>query len=986
MWLLEVCPTLARSRYNTTSQRLTLPALGHIVLTEIITYNQYRANPQRYPGIPNPSLSGRDQSPRYGGRRLAHGKVTKTPKTSGRPPKRRKADEGLSPTQEPAQTQEPIPTPFMLRTLANQDLQSSLTDGSSDRPHPTAVPDHHVQLSLEVPDVPSHDDMNIQTPSIMSYRSGEIAEMFPPSLIASARLQEPLNDISACIEKAFPNADKPIQEVRVEVSWDLTRYCRTCLDGPKDLKDFKAALTVSGTVDKAYATTCAEYMQQFWPEAEWDLLDLIYKAIKSDPDEPTGMFCLLPKRLHSTDRSLDYESTNGKLKICLDYIAEDEEAKMLPDQEYTGGVGIVTVDGSRADLISIAQQMAWLGACFRTPRLGQLDYSDVSFFQKSSTSFSLELQELRPIEVDKLCWYPMFVNTVLAFGFPAPPRNGEKGVELPFELMTALGRIWYPKEFLNGFVLKGYSTALIPVSRYGTSIQWHYVSKPDRLTMEELETLHPEVLVDLDPDSIMRPEMRMFLGLYKTAVINLGTEGSGYDRIQKSQAPVEKGKPVFARELTISLGLSKFVSGVVGTKVRVPAPMHPNITMDDRILDELLRASRFKPMLLFDLDTRRGWIVPELSGILHLLHTWASDSTGPPRFSSSIPHARISRRGGPAAYHAIFKQRSLLLQEASGNDSPLYLIDAARQMCKFLSFLTDAAKKQKEEVFPRSSYLYGWDFIEVARKNPDGRRMVEAKICRALKTFLANPDMVVLMGKNLGQPIRPLQPNALCASWTPVPHHRDFVVVSVPLIEHLTESRHGEANCPRIAEKQYCTRSPQGKLFEPCVWDDKHHCNRVQQIGSHPPDPQSYPLFSTGGNGAILFGTVKNEKKIPCTPYDGNDDISIPFDLVDPRENDEYDSSLDDNMPATQTDTGGGAERTVQPNHRLGATQRPRLPSPSRSTATPAGDSPFPISAEFLTNERLAHASAALNPPPRHHGHPQRPSRKQRGPSQLPEC
>ena len=58
----------------------------------------------------------------------------------------------------------------------------------------------------------------------------------------------------------------------------------------------------------------------------------------------------------------------------------------------------------------------------------------------------------------------MFQSFVIAIGFPIPNREHQKGIELPLELMLTLGRVRYPVDCLESVVLKGHSTALIPMS------------------------------------------------------------------------------------------------------------------------------------------------------------------------------------------------------------------------------------------------------------------------------------------------------------------------------------------------------------------------------------------------------------------------------------------------------------------------------------------------------------------------------------------
>jgi hypothetical protein len=80
---------------------------------------------------------------------------------------------------------------------------------------------------------------------------------------------------------------------------------------------------------------------------------------------------------------------------------------------------------------------------------------------------NLILDYLRPIanpesELES-CWHQMFKDFVIATEFPIPNRENQRGIELPLELMLTLSRVRYPVDCLDGVVLKGHSTALIPM-------------------------------------------------------------------------------------------------------------------------------------------------------------------------------------------------------------------------------------------------------------------------------------------------------------------------------------------------------------------------------------------------------------------------------------------------------------------------------------------------------------------------------------------
>ena len=117
-------------------------------------------------------------------------------------------------------------------------------------------------------------------------------------------------------------------------------------------------------------------------------------------------------------------------------------------------------------MIGVGQQLAWLSAVFRIPNEGKFARSDFIICETPDFNvFNLKLPQLQDIEaIPQACWHPLFLNGVLAHGFPIKPRDGEVGVELPFEAMTFFAGIIGPMEYKRGLVLKGFSTIIFPKS------------------------------------------------------------------------------------------------------------------------------------------------------------------------------------------------------------------------------------------------------------------------------------------------------------------------------------------------------------------------------------------------------------------------------------------------------------------------------------------------------------------------------------------
>lgn len=94
-------------------------------------------------------------------------------------------------------------------------------------------------------------------------------------------------------------------------------------------------------------------------------------------------------------------------------------------------------------IIDIAQQVAWMAAAFRTSDCNRVQYSKVAICYETGGSSDFNITfAIEPLsKEEESCWFPLFLNPVIAFGFPIRERHNEEvGLELPIEMMVALGR------------------------------------------------------------------------------------------------------------------------------------------------------------------------------------------------------------------------------------------------------------------------------------------------------------------------------------------------------------------------------------------------------------------------------------------------------------------------------------------------------------------------------------------------------------------
>jgi hypothetical protein len=341
--------------------------------------------------------------------------------------------------------------------------------------------------------------------------------------------------------------------------------------------------------------------------------------------------------------------------------------------------------GSLDDLIALAQQLTWLTACFRISSTKILSYSETTMALSTSNIFTIRTGPLTPCSNKPgACWHSMFNGCVIAGGFPIPKRGDHHGVELSFTFMAPLGRIWYPKEYLDGVVLKGFSTILVPTSISQDGVQWHFIGHDDKrkeISMAEVKK-HCGVVVEHVPMEELAKK-RTFVGYCPEVHIHLGTRDSGFEQIEappRTLADDAGRELLFSREVNpiLSIPGMGILGGSMGAKLQLPNSKLSELKQDDAFLEDQIFNAKRSAAILYDVGTKTGWLVPELSVILHLTHFWASQRPDHSELVNILPFSQPSPDGAVASYEAILKSKDDPLQSNEKRDTVIYVGDRIR--------------------------------------------------------------------------------------------------------------------------------------------------------------------------------------------------------------------------------------------------------------------------------------------------------------------
>jgi hypothetical protein len=532
---------------------------------------------------------------------------------------------------------------------------------------------------------------------------------------------------------------------------------------------------------------------------------------------------------------------------------------------------IFEAEGTTEEVVEIAQQLAWLGASLRHSPDDGLMNSEAQVNTVLTTKAVFEITfTMSPLNKNESsCWHSLFTGSVIAKGFPIAERGQEIGLEIPLKMMAALTGVRHAVEYEGGILLKGYSSAFLPVKRYKDSIQWHYIENDEdvRLPYWAVEARCPgrAILEEVSMDSLKNT--RAFVGWWGTTETHLGTETANYENIDWS-ASDQVGRPLKASGAT--LGFQQILTGEVNFSLGArDGKLHIERKGP---YQRIVQCAARSPVVLYDYCEKRAWLVPSSAVILHIARTrhyrnpYMQDGK-----KVTFPSANPSTSNHRAAENVLVEQApfKLCTQDDLGNQD-YCLQDLVRDIWSYLESLLDKNVKKEATADPElrgtmRDLLRGWEFMDlVDDRSPF--RLKESYIEKSSGgwTQLARDiDAVVLFGSGFEDIIKPNEESmeGLCHVWKRVPKGKDYLTASVPMMNQLYEQA-GSKLSRKYLTSTHLRWHQGGKLWERC--ESSHpfscSCSRLQQVVSdcftqlgRISDPS--PLEE---KGAVIFGQASH--------------------------------------------------------------------------------------------------------------------------------
>ncbi|KAK5053922.1 hypothetical protein LTR84_001884 [Exophiala bonariae] len=622
--------------------------------------------------------------------------------------------------------------------------------------------------------------------------------------------------------------------------WDLVSYMQEHYDNGIE-QDLGATTVLTGNADNAYLCSIQTYIKHFWRKWPRVLIDAFNRALRG--------------RGTSTEEG-------QKLSIVID----------LDDRT-------VRVEGSHVFILNMAQQLAWLVAgCRVSP--GGLWQSRVNITceeildwgQYATFAITHDISQVDPAAWCG-CWNPLVGDSVVVRGFPIPLRTSkQKGLELTFELMAAIGDVPIAVQYAGGYVLKGRSVLFYPVSRESDWVQWHVVLNPvGRISYQDIDRMHGlQRLTSETLDQQGITSTRIFLGWTPYAASSLATKSYQYSRVTYSKTGPPSGTQMNMKGG--SVGFSYFAIATVNVELRKRSSPYYNPS-DQEYYDNLLDMAQELHVILYDAEPvgGRAWMTDGEHIILHLILHRAKqpkkhhydEGTIEMLLPAYAGHADSVRKAMLHNMNVILKSDKSTID---GAIKPLYFRRVVHELYKTLEGLQafNQAYASPEGVQVSKTWKHsirGFEYMRLLygkRRSQCKERFLE-KTSGHWAVLAKDLGAIVLCGSGLGEVIESFALSPTCSSCKTAPRGRDYLVAQIKHLEDLFEESGAKDDHAKLTPsgiRWHEASRPFQQCPAPNSSSESCSCQRVQELwpgnavglvvvpGKLPPD------------GAVIFGQV----------------------------------------------------------------------------------------------------------------------------------
>ncbi|CAJ0554667.1 Ff.00g131800.m01.CDS01 [Fusarium sp. VM40] len=592
-------------------------------------------------------------------------------------------------------------------------------------------------------------------------------------------------------------------EMTYTVNWNLLGFMRDRGIPSPFAPALPNILCLTGTWDEVQATSVIEYMDQTWPQSGKALIALLQTLLSAlEEEDETG--AMSGHAFNLGNLEVRYNRPSLYIKV-------------------TGGQYLVSEVGEQiAWLVSALQVVPGSPDSFTMSFPGILDLAVHSPSRKgkrvgnirASCTFGVDWRQ-PTVENVPLggCWRQLFGLPVIVHGYPILRRSVPKsGLEISLKLVASIMGSNQVVQLDNRLLIKGFNMLMIATLVAADIMVWHlFISEKGGQRISYMDSRLDELnAMPFDEVSLHHiPGKRHIVGWCTKATDWCGSPSTNHNirpaGLPRSPASLKIDKLYIEGGATVTGGFMMDIN----------KKEQPFWLQREKDYPDLLNWVKLRPIVFYDVEERRAWLVDGASALLHLVrislhqdtndtesaYDWVYDSG---RLKDNWPGVG----GRQAAVNTLknWDNRALglhIIGKRPGTNGVLVpeystFEDRVKKILHSIEILIDQQEKAaSQDGFkisqtwdPRRDII-GFEIMDViGPSGPIYSRVQRINSWGRGWTDLApSIGLTTIFGRGFGNLIQADEPSELCPNWRLVPSGKDFLVASVSTIKMLYEKQ-----------------------------------------------------------------------------------------------------------------------------------------------------------------------------------------------------
>jgi len=678
-----------------------------------------------------------------------------------------------------------------------------------------------------------------------------------------------LNDpqvLKDALERTLPTNSLGSNQHLVVCGWEFPGFCQdlilqnSMLSEEQLQSSIEQTIVIIGSDPYFQTTTIASYLETRWGKKGSKILQIaieaVYHGMKENRESglplagswPSDLLCPSALRLYVYNAH-----------VLLQLSTENQDDNVLEENN----------DSIRALLWLCQVARVQSGDCVSpeiSSRQEELITDSNSQFKQPRVSFyPLKRMEAINSETPGFCWASLFKKVVVAESVVDREWKEAKGLELSYELMVKLSAVETAVEIVaeevyesqldgedswagsllqdsadrrnisasdnprQGLILVRFFTALVPIRHNQNTIQWHleYRDPEDKA----VKTIDPQSLKSIatrdswfqTQDLDLIKSQKCILGWWNEANIMLGTESLHNDvRFGKRDSIKKWSSHVKGTNSTLQLRASGLIP--INASASISLERISNIQRFDPATLYLaaLDHASLHTALIYDTSSHQAWLVPKLSLLLHMCHSYIKTYQDPSM--DPIPFVQPSPNPSKDIKIALQGAADIPVCVGSNGTYPLSALLVSLNVSLVNSTLTEESIKRK---FFRNTKLSARQYMDMIEELSRGVGLTVVNVpdgYNAWKYLIEAVDSVLICA-NLGHAIQP-KAIASCAC-KKIPEGRGLLVAHSWCLERILARRGNSESLKSLMANsvdvtQGCSWKLQGNSFPDCSSQDVH--------------------------------------------------------------------------------------------------------------------------------------------------------------------